>query len=440
MALSDLKRKMSEKNRTKVATLTRIETETLIHEARLAEACRDIDRLRELLVPIWPDIDREPDIPDLEAAEKGELLRLCGFFLGYYGHLNAKPDYQERGKDLLSAAIDEFESEGLEEEAARARLNLAWRYFQQGSHAEADAILEYTKALFGRKRSSPVYLRLKLFECVTAGATKDFELALKLIESLEPAMKKSDDPGMRAQFHIEAGYVNTELERLPEALEHYKQAEKFARQMGNERFQAIILGNIAFVLLKDKRFSQSLKQIEKAIAINMNRKHNGFLAHNYDTKAQGLMGQKELGRALLSIERSLELFREGDDFAGLCEAIFNKIRILFKLGETEEALVLFSELVDTARSRISEESARRYARRFEELVFVPQDRGFKREVSEFKKHILREALTEAGHLMKDAARDLDISQAMLSDILRRQFPEMFDELGIKKRKSRKQKV
>lgn len=409
----------------------------MIAEAQNAEACRDIKLLGQVLEPVLSDRGDLEDIPGVTAAERAELLRLAGFYLGYYGNLNAKPDFQERGKDLLSQSIDLFESEGLEEEAARARLNLAWRYLQQGSHNEADIILDYTKEVFGKRRSSPVFLRLKLFECVTASAAGEFDKALRKIKSLEAPMQKCTDAGIRAQFHIEAGYVNTEKARLPQALKHYEQAERFAKELNNERFEAIILGNIAFVLLNQNEFARSLDQIEKAIALNRSRGQNGFLAHNFDTKALGFLGLGEYGRALLAIDTSLELFREGDDYAGHCQAIFNKIRILFKLGEIEEALMLFADLISMARTNVSENSARRYAAGFQKMIFYPEGRGYKKEVAKFKKYLLTEALTNSGHVMKDAAKDLKISQAMLSDIVRRQFPEIFDELGIRKRKSRK---
>jgi len=418
-------------------TATGGEVEQMILAARRAEACRDIDLLGRILAPVLPDVDKDPALPDVEARLKGELLRLCGFFLGYYGHLASKPNYQERGKDLLSEAIDLFESEGLEEKAGEARLNLAWRYLQQGAHAEADAMVQYTKEQFGRRRSSPVYLRLKVFESVAASAAGEFDRAARTIAGLASAMEKCDDPGISGQYHIEAGYVNTELGKYPEALEHYEKAEIYAKALENERFQAIILGNISFVLLHQRRFAGSLKNIEAAIELNRKHGHNGFLAHNFDTKAQILLAQGEQGRALLAIDQSLEYFRAGEDCAGLCEALFNKIRILLKLQEIEEALMLFTELVQTARTNISETSARKFADRFSGLVFYPEGRGYKEEVSEFKKYILKDALTSSGNVMKDAAESLEISQAMLSDILRRQFPEIFDELNIKKRKSRK---
>jgi len=416
------------------------EVESLISRGQAAEACRDIELLGEVLAPVLSDVEAEPVIPEAEPREQGEILRLCGFYLGYYGHLMSARDYQERGKDLLTQAIDLFESEELEEEAACARLNLAWRYLQQGAHAEAGAIIDYTKEQFGRRRTSPVFLRLKLFECVAASAAGEFEEALGTIGSVSDAIEKCNDAGIRAQYHIEAGYVNTEIGEYSSALEHYREAERFAGILANERFRAIILGNIAFVLLKQRRFARSLKRIEAAIELNRSRGHKGFLAHNFDTKAQVLCSQGEYGRALLAIDQSLEYFKEGDDCAGLCEALFNKIRILFKLQETEEALILFSELVQTSRTGISETSARNFAARFSGLVFYPEGRGYKEEVSEFKKYLLKESLTSSGNVMKDAAESLNISQAMLSDILRRQFPEIFDELNIKKRKSRKLKT
>ena len=413
------------------------EVDQLISAARRAEACRDIDLLGEILSPVLPDVESDPVVPDVGAAQRGEILRLCGFFLGYYGNAASKANYQERGKDLLSRAIDLFESEGLEEEAGEARLNLAWRYLQQGAHAEAAAIVEYTKERFGKRRSSPIFLRLKLFESVAASAAGEFDRAAKIISALAPAIDKCDDSGICGQYHIEAGYVNTELGNYPAALEHYNHAETYARLLENERFLAIILGNIAFVLLKQRHYGRSLKRIEAAIELNRKNGRKGFLAHNFDTKAQILLAEGEAGRALLAIDQSLELFRTGEDTAGLCEAQFNKIRILLKLQEIEEALMLFAELVQTARTNITETSARKFADRFSDLVFYPESRGYKEEVSEFKKYLLKESLTSSGNVMKDAAESLDISQAMLSDILRRQFPEIFDELNIKKRKSRK---
>ena len=101
-------------------------------------------------------------------------------------------------------------------------------------------------------------------------------------------------------------------------------------------------------------------------------------------------------------------------------------------------MIIFSEVVSLARGKMSGTAAHQYASEFQKLFYYPAGQDFKVEVARFKKHILREALINAGLLMKDAASSLNISQAMLSDIIRRQFPELFDELGIKKRKTRKQ--
>ena len=411
--------------------------EVLIEAARAAEERRDADSLHKILKPVWPDLDGEPILPDATPSETAELLRLCGFFLGYWGHLKNKPDYQERGKDILSAAIDLFESEGLEDEAARARLNLAWRYQQQGSHEEAAVILDYIKSQFQSRKRHPLYLCIQVFECVALISRGETNAAVRKIKKIERSVESCRDEPLRAQFHIEAGYVNTEKGDLESALRHYSKAVEAARAMNNNRFLAISIGNLAYVYKKKRDFAAAHEQIDLAIDLNQRSGNQGFLAHNYDTKAQIFFDAGEHGRALLAIENALKLFGEGDDLGGLADALCNKSKILFKLGETEQSLLVLSETIALAKEKISEAAALKYSSEYSALFFIPSGLGYKREVAEFRKHILRESLINAGLVMKDAAASLGISQAMLSDIVRRQFPELFDELGIKKRRSRK---
>ena len=409
----------------------------LIDEARDAEACRDIEKLRNVLSPIWEDLEEYPAFRGTDEEIEAELLRLCGFFIGYYGHLKNKPDFQERGKDLLSASIGLFENLGLNERAAQARLNLAWRYQQQGAYEEAEVIFDFVNEQFKSNRNHPVYLQLRLGQSVVSIAKGDVEAAYGAISEIEPAMEKCDDVRIRAQFHIEAGFVYTEKKNLGRATFHHEMAAVFARKLNNDRFTAIVLGNLAYVLKDEKAYAEAHKQIEKAISLNRDSDQEGFLAHNYDTKAQIHLDEGEYEKALDVIDKSLKLFSKGEDYAGFSDAIFNKVRILLKLHEIDEALLLFSELTELARTKISEAAARKYIGDFRAKVFFDEGRGFKEEVGEFKKFLLKESITDADNLMKDAAVRLKISQANLSDILCRQFPEIFTELGLKRRRSRK---
>ena len=411
--------------------------EKLIEEAEQAEYRRDVDRLRAVLDPIWDDLEKDPAIPEADNATRAELLRLCGFFLGYYGHIKSAPDFQERGKDLLTRAIELFERVGSIEGAAKARLNLAWRYQQQGSHEEAAAILDYTKAQFARKKSHPIYLCIRVFESVAFVAKGEIDSAIRVIREIEKDVGRCDDDALRTQFHIEAGFAYTEKRDLNAASHHHRMAVKGAKLLKNDRFTAIAVGNLAYVLKEKGDFAAAHEEIEQAISLNMDAGLEGFLAHNYDTKAQILFDEAEYGRALLAIENALELFAKGEDFAGFADAKLNKARILFKLGETDQSLIVFSEVINLTRKKISETAAHRYAGEYQKLFYCPTGTDFHVEVAGFKKHLLRDALTRAGHVMKKAAATLNISQANLSDIVRRQFPELFDELGIRKRKKRR---
>ncbi|NNE67024.1 MAG: hypothetical protein HKN33_10710 [Pyrinomonadaceae bacterium] len=418
-------------------TITEKALERLIAEAQHAEKSRDSERMRKSLNAIWPDLEVEPNIPETDSKTAAELLRLCGFFIGYHGHLTNKRDYQERGKDLLSRSIDLFESEGMTEEATGARINLAWRYQQQGAFEEAAVILDYTKATFKGRKTHPLYLSIEMCEIVAEIARGNVKEAIRKIRRIEKAVIESGDEVLKSQFHNEAGFAFAEQGDLVTAESHHRRAAESGKAMGNERFEAISTGNLAFVLKEQRDFEAASAEIEKAIGLNRKGGHDGFLAHNFDTRAQIYFDQGDYGRALLAIENALEIFVMGDDFAGLTEAKLNKSKILFKLGEVSESLLLFADTVSIVKAKVSEAAALRYAEDYSSLFYVHAESGYKKEVAQFRKHILRDALTKSGLVFKTAAETLDISQAMLSDIVRRQFPELFDELGIKKRKSRK---
>ncbi len=94
----------------------------LLEEAKNAELCRDIEDSRRVFSSFWPDIESDPDVSDFEAVVQAELLRLCGFFLSYYGRSQGKANYQLRGKDLLTKAIEVFEDLDHLDKMAEARV------------------------------------------------------------------------------------------------------------------------------------------------------------------------------------------------------------------------------------------------------------------------------------------------------------------------------
>src|SRR5262245_3318252 len=97
----------------------------LIENARNAEVCRDLKSLRQILQQVWPDDNCPPNTEKYKHPISAELYRLCGFYLTTYGLASQKKDYQERGKNYLTTAVDLFELAGLRQKAAESYVILA---------------------------------------------------------------------------------------------------------------------------------------------------------------------------------------------------------------------------------------------------------------------------------------------------------------------------
>lgn len=145
---------------TKSTQVTTSEAIKLIEEARNAELCRDIPASHRILSTIWKNLDSNPILDGLEDVLQAEILRLCGFFLSFYGRSRNLKDYQERGRNFLTKAINIFDCENLPHKSAEAKVMLALCYWHDGSIAEAETILCETEFEYENNYLHPVYIQI----------------------------------------------------------------------------------------------------------------------------------------------------------------------------------------------------------------------------------------------------------------------------------------
>jgi len=104
---------------------TSIDVFQLIESAKDAELCRNIELSRQILSPVWSDIEKDPDL----AFVRGRWLapKYCDYVVSPE-LLRAIPrikDYQLRGKDLLHQRIQVFSDRDWPDRAAEANVMLA---------------------------------------------------------------------------------------------------------------------------------------------------------------------------------------------------------------------------------------------------------------------------------------------------------------------------
>ena len=103
-------------------------------------------------------------------------------------------------------------------------------------------------------------------------------------------------------------------------------------------FVAINFNNLAFLYKEIKDFKSAFKYISDSIEELEKLNNQGFLPHALDTKALIYLDWNKPKKALETINQSIEFFRQGEDYRGLTDALWTKIRCLLRLGRKEEAL------------------------------------------------------------------------------------------------------
>jgi tetratricopeptide (TPR) repeat protein len=418
---------------------TRISTSEaikLIEDARNAELCRDIATYRKVLNPVWENLEDEPALDGLNILLQAEIFRCCGFFLSYYGKSRNLKDYQERGKNFLTKAINLFDAENLPDKSAEAKVILALCYWYEGAIAENELILSEIEAEYADNHLHPVYLQVCVNRLMSHYWKDEFPQALKMIEEISISIELCKDIRLKTLFHTQAGITYRRVEQYEKAIYHTSEAIKQARQNGNVRYATSCLNNLGNVYKDIGKFAEAHQCVDQAYKTYVELEEFGYAANVLDTKAQIYFAENKLASALTKINEALTILRRGEDFACLIETLFTKCRILLKLDKVGESVALLAELVETAKMRIGEFAAKKYADEFAKLIYPLNNASYQNEVKAFKISLLRKHLTDADGQVTKAAETLGISHQNLSDILNNQFPELFIELGIRRRSRR----
>lgn len=417
--------------------ITAVELLHLIEEGRNAELYRDVDSLRKILLTVWSDHNSLPTFAEYEPAIRAELLRLCGFFLTFYGRSRNRKDYQLQAKNVLTNAIEIFQAERLIDKAAESKIILAFCYWNSGEVSECEALLDLVENDFSENKVHPIYLQIQINRLLVLTWSCKYKEGQKLINEISDEMEFCKDLRLKAMFHSEAGIIFRRAELFENALYHYQEALRLATKIRNQRFVALNLNNLSLLYRDIKDFKTSHSFADKSIKFYSDLGDNGWIPHVLDTKALIYIDENKFSKALQAIEDALTYFYQGEDYNGLTAALWTKTQCLLRLGRLEDALVTFGELYKIANEQIGEIAVKKFAKNLADEIYMLRHLPLTEEMTEFKKARVAKALIEANGSVSKASKILQLkNHQALSDILNKQFPGLIEELGFKRRARR----
>ncbi len=411
-------------------TLTNVDFAQLIEKARVAELSRDVEALGALLEPVWPNFEKKPDFDEVEVETRGELYRICGYFLSILGFSQHKKNYQERGKDLLTEAIDLFVESNMPHHVGRTKALLAMAYYHQGRIEETEIVLDEASAFYQNDQLHPVNLLLSVTKIGALIWRMDFQSAYQILQEVQIPMELCEDPFLLARYHNQAGIIYSRIGMFSESQSHYEKAIQSSNEINNPRYVGNNLNNVALAHMRQGNLDAAKQSISEAIAVFEDIDEKGWLAVAFDTKGQIHLACNEYENGLSAIDRSIGLFGEGEFYSALTDAMWVKVHLLLRADRKEEAMIVFSELSDIANKEIGEYAVQKYAREFAKIVHVKKGTDFFAEVQAFKRELLMESLVDAGADMNKAAVKLKTNRKELIQVVNREFPDIYLELGI----------
>jgi tetratricopeptide (TPR) repeat protein len=355
---------------------------------------------REALGELWPGAGERPEVKHLPPVTAAEVLLQCGVLTGWLGIARNITGAQEKAQDLITEALRNYQSQGKSEKVSETQYELGICYWRLGSYGEARVIMrEALKPLTDThvELKAKILIRLTLVEIWE----NRYHEALSILKEAEPVFESAND-ALKGRWHGQRAIIFLKLattERRPDyadraiidftaAIYHYEQAK-------HERYCALTLNNLAFLLYKLGRYRDAHEHLDRAQFIFTKLKDTGNLAQVDETRARVLVTQKKYREAGRIIAGVVQVFDRSSELALLADALtvqgvawarlgsfdssISALRQAMKVGQESGALTQAGLAALTlieehgATNRLSETELIKVYRRADELLKDTQD-------------------------------------------------------------------
>jgi tetratricopeptide (TPR) repeat protein len=316
----------------------------LIYAGRYEEAK---DELGEL----WAGIG-EPPQSDFEPRLRAEVLLQCGTLSGWLG--SAKQlDVQEKAKDLLTEALNIFQTFNIKPKVSETQYELSRCYFRAGSFDDARVVLnEAMKGLEDGELQAKILIRQATIEIWVGRYYEALEILKKAQEHFE-----SYGDAIKGRWHGQMALVLRRLatqanrtDYFDRAIVEYTAAIYHYELAQHERYCATNLNNLAFLLYKLDRCPEAHEHLERSREILERLNDTGFLAQVEETRARVLIAEERYEEALKVIHGVIEAFVRSGEQALLADALTIKATAQARRRDGERSLDSFRRAINVAEN------------------------------------------------------------------------------------------
>jgi tetratricopeptide (TPR) repeat protein len=324
--------------------------------AKNLEEAGEFDQAAETLRPFWKGLLNRPETTGLKQDAKAELILRSGTLTGWLGSAKQVSGAQEVAKDFISESATLFESLGMSEKMAEARVDLAICYWREGALDEARVTLRLVLDSLGERQSEQKLRALLNSAIVEREATRDHD-ALRIYAEAAPLFDLSSNHALKGKFHNSHATVLRSIgtsenreEYIDRALVEYAAASYHFEQAGHKRFQARVENNVGFLFATIGRFSEAQEHLTRARVLHLSVGDHGGAAGAEDSRAQAFLLEGKYHEAERVARFAVQALRRGGEQTVLAEALTTHGKALARLKQTDVARATLDQAVEIAQN------------------------------------------------------------------------------------------
>lgn len=313
----------------------------------------DYEGAQDTMRRLWKGVGERPETAGLHASVKAEVFLSVGILTGWIGSKTQHKDAQETAKNLISEAINYFESAGDQKKVAAARVEIAYCYWRDGELNEARTmLLEALKKLTteGDTRARAI---LKL-ATVELSATR-YTDALKLLTDNQSLFDKVNNHTTKGSYHSELGIIFEEIgaaeirkDYFTRAISEYKTADHHFNLARNPVYRADVKNNVGLVLLKLSRYKEAHRYLDEARRLAVSFKDKARVAQFDDTRAQVFLAEKKFKEAEAFARKAVLILEKIGHKCLEVDALITQGVALARWGKNQQAHFIFQRAIEVA--------------------------------------------------------------------------------------------
>jgi len=402
--------------------------------AQRFEEAGEFEQAAETLSPFWTGLVNRPETKGLEPRAKAELLLRSGTLTGWLGSAKQVSGAQEVAKDLISESATLFESLGMGEKVAEARVDLAICYWREGALDEARVTLRLVLDSLHESQSEQRLRALLNSAIVERVATRDHD-ALKICTDAAQLFDSSTNDALKGKFHNSYAAVLRSIgtsenreDYIDLALVEYAAASYHFEQAGHKRFQARVENNVGFLFATIGRFNEAQEHLTHARALHLSTGDFGGAAGAEDTRAQAFILEGKYEQAERAARLAVRSLKQGGEQTVLAEALTTHGKALARLNQAAVARVTLDQAVEIAQNAgnpdrggiaaitaieelsdyLSADVLQNYYRTAESLLSNSQNLSIRTRLGECARRVLSVALEKAESMPSGFSLDAEV--------------------------------